>query len=247
MTKKTVSMRGKSIGVFLGLLCCLKALPGRAEAIGGDFRVENGVLTKYNGAGGAVMIPETVNGQTIVEIGDGAFRPETNTESQVTSVTIPGTVKAIGVNAFEKCGALGKVIFGGSEAEWYAIPDTGGNGTLPALTQAGKVEFADSPVTGEWAGSHGLCWSYSPEMGMLSYTGQKESSSAFVLAAFYQNDRMLSFAALVNPSDGVVIPDNADTVKLFLMSDLVESNLLHPIPYTPLCPACTISRGQLAG
>lgn len=136
---------------------------------------------------------------------------------------------------------------GGSEAEWYAIPDTGGNGILTALTQAGKVEFAVPPVTGEWEGSHGLCWSYSPETGMLSYTGQKESSSAFVLAAFYQNDRMLSFAALVNPSGRAAIPGNADTVKLFLMSDLVESNLLHPIPYAPLCPACVISRGQLAG
>lgn len=134
---------------------------------------------------------------------------------------------------------------GGSEAEWYAIPDTGGNGTLTALTQTGKVECAVSPVTGEWAGSHGLCWSYSPETGMLSYAGQQEYISAFALVVLYQNGKMLSFTPLPGTNDRAAIPDNADTIKLFLMSE-VESNLL-PIPYTPLCPACVISRGQLAG
>lgn len=57
---------------------------------------ENGVLTKYNGSGGDVVIPEGVTG-----IGTNAFK-----YSDITSVTIPESVSYIDTSAFEYCCSL---------------------------------------------------------------------------------------------------------------------------------------------
>ena len=60
----------------------------------GDFVIENGVLKKYKGPGGDVVIPDGVT-----SIGDWAFY----TCSSLTSVTIPESVTSIGNRAFEGC------------------------------------------------------------------------------------------------------------------------------------------------
>jgi len=62
-----------------------------ASAAGSDFTIENGVLTKYNGSGGAVVIPAGVT-----SIGDYVF----SWCSSLTSVTIPDSVTDIGDRAF---------------------------------------------------------------------------------------------------------------------------------------------------
>lgn len=66
-----------------------------------DFIIENGVLTKYVGPGGDVVIPE---GVTV--IGARAFQDCDG----VTSISIPEGVTAIGRGAFEDCVNLGSVI-----------------------------------------------------------------------------------------------------------------------------------------
>ena len=65
-----------------------------------DFVIENGVLTKYKGFGGKVIIPEEVR-----KIGERAFAYRA-----VSSVEIPGTVEEIGPFAFEHCTGLKEVI-----------------------------------------------------------------------------------------------------------------------------------------
>ena len=65
-----------------------------------DFAITDGVLTKYNGAGGAVTIPSGVT-----SIGDFAFR----NCSALTSVTIPSSVTSIGYEAFYECSGLKSV------------------------------------------------------------------------------------------------------------------------------------------
>lgn len=65
-----------------------------------DFIVENGVLTKYVGPGGDVVIPEGVT-----EIGVGAF----NMCRRLNSVVIPETVKTIGLQAFRDCVGLKRI------------------------------------------------------------------------------------------------------------------------------------------
>lgn len=62
-----------------------------------DFIIKNGVLTKYLGAGGSVLIPDGVT-----TIGDGVFYRCTN----LIQVNIPDSVTAIGDSAFYNCQSL---------------------------------------------------------------------------------------------------------------------------------------------
>lgn len=62
-----------------------------------DFVIENGVLKKYNGVGGNVVIPEEVK-----EIGAHVFEGN----KKVKRVTIPDSVGLIGYCAFKGCSAL---------------------------------------------------------------------------------------------------------------------------------------------
>lgn len=62
-----------------------------------DFVIENGVLKKYNGPGGDVVIPEEVK-----KIGEKAFCENT----AVQSVRFPRGLVQIGKSAFQKCTAL---------------------------------------------------------------------------------------------------------------------------------------------
>jgi hypothetical protein len=65
-----------------------------------DFVIERGVLKKYNGPGGNVIIPDGVT-----YIGYYAFY----NCSSLTSVTIPNTVTGIGNYAFSSCPSLTSV------------------------------------------------------------------------------------------------------------------------------------------
>lgn len=67
-------------------------------------------ISGYSGQGGAVNIPSTVNGLTVVSIGTLAF----SSQNSLTSVTIPASVTNIGKSAFSDCGALTSVIIPGS-------------------------------------------------------------------------------------------------------------------------------------
>lgn len=77
-----------------------------------DFTIENGVLIKYNGNGGDVIIPSSVT-----SIGDDAFA----WCAGITSVTIPESVTAIRMNAFLWCIELKDVYYTGTEAQWKSI------------------------------------------------------------------------------------------------------------------------------
>lgn len=64
--------------------------------------IKDGVLLGYYGLGGDIVLPNTVT-----KIGDEALKGNDN----IVSITIPGSVKDIGNNAFEGCTKLEKVIF----------------------------------------------------------------------------------------------------------------------------------------
>jgi len=72
-----------------------------------DFTIVNGVVTAYNGAGGAIEIPGTDgNGNAVVAIGDEAFKAN----ATITSVSIPASVTTVGESAFEECSSLESVM-----------------------------------------------------------------------------------------------------------------------------------------
>ena len=104
MITKTNRRLNKSILFMLiisMLLCiCPAAYAANDGLIGAN--IQDGQLLGYYGNGGDIVIPDTVT-----MIAPEAFKGNDN----VTSVTIPGSVSAIGYNAFEGCTALERIIF----------------------------------------------------------------------------------------------------------------------------------------
>jgi len=73
---------------------------------GSNFTIVNGVVTAYNGAGGAVEIPaQNGDGNAVTAIGEAAFKAN----ATITSVSIPTSVASVGASAFEECSALESV------------------------------------------------------------------------------------------------------------------------------------------
>jgi hypothetical protein len=62
----------------------------------------NAIITGYNGAGGAIMIPSLLGGYHVVAIQQGAFIGLTN----LTYIAIPNSVTSIGAMAFGYCNSL---------------------------------------------------------------------------------------------------------------------------------------------
>jgi hypothetical protein len=67
-------------------------------------------ITGYTGPGGAVTIPDTINGLPVESIGDWAFSECIS----LTSVAIPDSVTTIGIEAFWGCTSLTSVMIGNS-------------------------------------------------------------------------------------------------------------------------------------
>lgn len=68
-------------------------------------------ITGYTGAGGEVNIPDTIDGKPVTGLAKYAFRAAENPAVvNITSLTIPDTVKTIGTNTFNGCSALKTII-----------------------------------------------------------------------------------------------------------------------------------------
>ncbi len=76
-----------------------------------EFKITNGVLTKYNGKGSSIVIPEGVT-----SIGEGAF-----SGSNLSSVTIPMSVSSVEKNAFAGCNNL-KTIYCETKKPLFGLP-----------------------------------------------------------------------------------------------------------------------------
>ena len=112
-----------------------------------DFTIENGVLTKYNGKGGAVTIPSGVT-----SIGGRAFLKCTD----LTSVMIPSGVTSIREGAFWGCTSLASVTIPNSVT---SIEGAAFNGT-PWLNQQGEFVIVN-----------GILLSYQGKGGSVSIPG----------------------------------------------------------------------------
>lgn len=110
-------------------------------------------ITGYNGDGGDIVIPATIDGHEVSEIGGNAF----SGKSYITSVTIENGVKTIGVYSFYGCyglesvtipdsvTAIGKCAFGNCIAlSSITIPESVteiGNSAFSGCTALEAVEF----------------------------------------------------------------------------------------------------------
>ena len=107
-----------------------------------DFEIINGILVKYNGAGGDVVIPDTVT-----VIGEKAFY----CCSGLTSVTIPNSVTSIGGGAFSGCSGLTSVTIPNSVTsigDWaFSYCSSLTSVTIPnSVTSIGNYAFAAAPA-----------------------------------------------------------------------------------------------------
>ena len=141
------------IASFLFVLSlCIALFAASAYAEDSDFQInKSGVLTKYLGSGGDVVIPDGVTaigekasfncssltGVTIPDgvtsIGGGAFYVCTG----LTSVTIPGSVTSIGNYAFWNCTGLTGIDVGESNKSYSSI-----DGNLYNKTQTKLIQYA---------------------------------------------------------------------------------------------------------
>src|SRR5205823_3354195 len=88
--------------------------------------------TGYTGPDGAVTIPNSINGLSVVSIGFEAF----SFKRIVTSVTIPGTVTNIGSGAFEACSSLTAITVDAANSVYCS-----GAGVLCDKNQTGLIAY----------------------------------------------------------------------------------------------------------
>ena len=100
------------------------------------------IITRYGGRGGAVTIPATINGLPVTGIGDFAFYDWTN----LTSVTIPGSVIGIGVGAFADCPTLTSVVTVSNSVLNLNSYAFAGCSNLSAVYFTGNAPAADATV-----------------------------------------------------------------------------------------------------
>lgn len=169
----------KLLSIIL-VLALTMGLSAPVLAANNDFTVENGVLTRYNGAGGNVTIPSSVteigvrafygceNLSTVIipssvkTIGNFAF----NSCETLTGVTIPDSVTSIGTAAFSNCTGLTSVTIPDSvtsigESAFSSCSGLGSISIPSSVTSFGRLAFSNCtgltsaaiacPVIGEGA------------------------------------------------------------------------------------------------
>ncbi|GMO31985.1 MAG: hypothetical protein Ta2B_12950 [Termitinemataceae bacterium] len=125
----------KSIALVFVLALALCGMAGAFAQSEKDFEVSTKdgkvTVTKFKGKGGAVVIPATIGGNPVVEIGISAFEMRENITSvtipagvirisnqvfiectKLTSVSIPASVTSIMIGAFEHCTGLTSISIG---------------------------------------------------------------------------------------------------------------------------------------
>lgn len=137
-------MKKQAAALILALAMCLSLLPAMALAADSGFELQQDVLEKYTGDGGAVVIPDGVS-----LISFDAFRDRTD----ITSVVMPKSVRWIWDDAFRGCTSLREITFS------------------PNLEDIGKGAFADTAwvkAQGDFAVVNGILIAYQGSGGEVA-------------------------------------------------------------------------------
>jgi|GEM_PF-1670416 len=208
-------MLKKSLSTLLVILIIISTMPIIVFAQDSDFVINNGVLVRYNGLGGVVIIPEGVT-----SIGESAFA----SIASITSIKLPDSVTTIGKSAFSMCINLKSVNIpsGITDIGNYAFESCRSliNITIPErVKNIGFAAFADCRSLTDiyvdnnnpyYSNISGIMFDKNQSVLMLYPAGKKVSSYSIPANvtiidayAFYRCDNLTS----------VIIPDGLTTIK----------------------------------
>jgi len=197
-----------------------------------SYAVENNqvAIIGYTGAGGAVTIPNEVNGVPVKKVGSGWLSIFGNGNTSVTSVVIPNSVTSIGNQAFYSCTGLTSITIPNSVTSI-------GDYAFSNCINLKSITFGNSVTSiGDYAfvGAHGLTTLTIPnsvmeigEYAFYSCTGLTSvtlgnSSTTIRNGAFYY----CSSLRVVNIPDGFkgyIDYDIFPVTAVFVSPDLIES------------------------
>jgi hypothetical protein len=134
-------------------------------------------ITGPGAATGTATIPETINGWPVTSIETNAFFGDTN----LTSVTIPGSVTMVGQNAFALCSALESIYFLGNPptcAPFAFLGDDIATAYYPPGATGWSANFAELPAT-SWTDPSEL--GYTTNGGGITITGYAGPSAVVII------------------------------------------------------------------
>jgi hypothetical protein len=112
----------KTLLALLGCILLSTPLMAPAQFQSGDFTYdynESGItITRYSGLGGAVVIPDAIDGQPVTGVGKNAFGYNPD---YITAVTIPASVTSIGEFAFLGCFRLTAIIVAAANESYSSV------------------------------------------------------------------------------------------------------------------------------
>ena len=117
---------------------------------GADYEYElndknQATITSYHGDASVLVIPSTMDGYDVIAIGESVFKEH----SELTSVTIPDTVKEIHYEAFASCSNLSEVILSKSlvalDGDAFSDCDKITEIFIPKSLESGSIAYGDGP------------------------------------------------------------------------------------------------------
>jgi len=157
-------------------------------------------ITNYDGSGGAVTIPSTINGLTVTCIGEKAF-----SDSGVSSVSIPSSVTSIGVNAFYGCGELTSI----------TIPSSVTNIAEAAIAVCVNLKsISVSTGNAYYSSSHGILFDKSGET-LVEYPGGL--SGKYTIASTVTNIIEAAFEGCINLTS-VTVPSSLTSIGEYVFA-----------------------------
>lgn len=171
-----------------------------------------------------------VLGDGLTEIPSSMFKGD----SSLISVTIPASVKKIGLDAFDGCSSLETVYYGGSEKDWNAMEINKSNGSISETSGnnpllKAKIVWGGVSVTDVTPGVNSNLVRVSPASltALLSATG---GLRPVVFAAFFNGEDPRPAAI----ASGYLNTDSGDLIFSRDLAGSAKFFFLHPITYAPL-------------
>lgn len=227
------------------------------------YTTNNGAITitGYVGAGGNVIIPDTLNGYPVTSIGANAFlnvSGMTNVVfgsgvtsigdhafdscSHLTSVTIPATVTNLGTYAFENCLNLSQALFQGN-----APNVDGGAGSTDSTVFAGEngTAYYLTGMTG-WGSTYGgwptASSGYNPAVDFTFYT----NVNTITINGYIGTNSIISIPAAINGYPVTAIDDFAFEMLSIVKSVTIPTSI-NSIGIAPFDGCCNLTNIAVNG